>query len=286
MGTSKSKVPAPVELITPRALYNMQADLRSNHCVLDVRGRKHYDVSHCDLSACAASGPIEFPDPFDPTFTRAPVTRPFDLAIVYGADEDATCAEVFSRLNRRYARALRLARLIDYNAFAELYPYLMTGHALYVEGRLFPSQIDDRVFLSNYGVASNPAVVQLLGITHVINCTVDCPFVVLRECDPAVQLALLRIPVIDESDQQIGSYFRMASEFLAAALADHASRVLIHCKHGQSRSATVAAAFLIACRGHTTDTALALLKASRPKVSPNAGFVAQLRHFEQDALKA
>ena len=203
---------------------------------------------------------------------------------MFGAEEDATCAEVFSRLNRRYTRALRPARLVDHNAFAELYPFLMTGHPHYVEGRLFPSQIDDRVFLSNYGVASNPDVVRLLGITHVINCTVDCPFVVLPpECDPmAVQPALLRIPVIDESDQQIGSYFRVASEFLDAALADHVSRVLIHCKHGQSRSAAVAAAFLIACRGHTTDTALTSLKASRPKVSPNAGFVVQLRHFEQE----
>jgi hypothetical protein len=32
------------------------------------------------------------------------------------------------------------------------------------------------IYLSNFGVAGNVAVLHLLGITHVLNCTQDCPF--------------------------------------------------------------------------------------------------------------
>ena len=84
------------------------------------------------------------------------------------------------------------------------------------------------------------------------------------------------MPVVDEGDQDIAAHFERAIAFTEAALAS-GGRVLFHCKHGQSRSPTVLASWLVAGRGHSVDTALRHLKACRPKVSPNSGFVGQLR---------
>jgi len=58
--------------------------------------------------------------------------------------------------------------------------------------------------------------------------------------------------------------------------------VLVHCRHGQSRSATVVAAYLIAnkiCGG--VEEAMDFLKEKRPRVNPNDGFMEQLRKYEK-----
>lgn len=101
--------------------------------------------------------------------------------------------------------------------------------------------------------------------------------------------------VVDERDQQICNYFHQAIDFIENALQfnnnnnsdenQQPKRIIIHCKHGQSRSATVAAAWLIKCRGFTTDTSIEYLKKCRPKVSPNEGFIQQLRSFEESLPK-
>ena len=56
--------------------------------------------------------------------------------------------------------------------------------------------------------------------------------------------------------------------------------VLVHCYHGKSRSAALVTAFLMAKYRLGVDEALALLKRKRSVVSPNPGFMAQLRLWE------
>lgn len=242
-----------------------------------------------------------------------------------------------------------------------------------------------RVFLGNFGVASNGCALRLLGVTHVVNCTTDCPFppgclpalgaeeedgdspiiwaaedgevskggdwcggkylvpaqakapgssskhadpdheallraekrlvkaresgfaaaileaeTVIAEERMALDLAReqggrpfvgFRVPVIDEADQDIQQHFAHAIRFTDAALASGGT-VLFHCKHGQSRSPTVLAAWLVSQRRklgrqyHDVDSALGHLKSCRPKVAPNAGFVAQLRAFAETTRDA
>ena len=74
--------------------------------------------------------------------------------------------------------------------------------------------------------------------------------------------------------------------FLRRAVDSQSGHILIHCKHGQSRSATVLAAFMlhVARQAGTPKTAqevLAELKACRPRVSPNLGFLRQLDDFAE-----
>jgi protein-tyrosine phosphatase len=100
-----------------------------------------------------------------------------------------------------------------------------------------------------------------------------------------VLLQKLRVPVVDERDNQIKNYFDKANNFIESALRENeCNRVLIHCKHGQSRSATIAAAWLVAFSSHSVSSALSHLKYCRPKVRPNDGFIQQLHDFESSII--
>lgn len=56
--------------------------------------------------------------------------------------------------------------------------------------------------------------------------------------------------------------------------------VLIHCVGGFSRSAALAAAWLVSRAGATAEGAVAAVKRARPLAAPNSGFVEQLRGYE------
>lgn len=58
--------------------------------------------------------------------------------------------------------------------------------------------------------------------------------------------------------------------------------VLCHCHFGKSRSASIVAAYLIRYREMTTDEAIQFIKNKRSQVSPNQGYIDQLRIFENE----
>ena len=66
-------------------------------------------------------------------------------------------------------------------SFYSSFPFLHVDHEFYELGRLYPSLIategGTRLFLSNFGVASDPHTYHALGIKFVVNCTRDLPFV-------------------------------------------------------------------------------------------------------------
>ena len=103
-----------------------------------------------------------------------------------------------------------------------------------------------------------------------------------RPRPPAQQY--LTVDVLDGPQEPIGRHFARVNAFVAAARAAGGT-VLVHCHGGVSRAAALVLAFLIGREGLGFDEALAALRAVRPVVSPNPGFVAQLRAFEA-ALRA
>ena len=54
---------------------------------------------------------------------------------------------------------------------------------------------------------------------------------------------------------------------------------MVHCEAGVSRSAAVVVAFLMRDEGLPFDAAYARVRAARPCISPNLGFVAQLQEY-------
>jgi predicted protein tyrosine phosphatase len=84
----------------------------------------------------------------------------------------------------------------------------------------------------------------------------------------------------DAPSQNLLRHFNATNRWLAERLASK-STVLVHCRLGMSRSASLVAAFLIATRDLSLDDALVVLRSKRPIVAPNRGFLEQLAVFEE-----
>ena len=93
-----------------------------------------------------------------------------------------------------------------------------------------------------------------------------------------IRLKYLRIPIVDTATTQIFKYFEQSCRFIQSAI-DSKSKILIHCRHGQSRSASIMAAWLILNNRMSVEEALKFIKSKRPRISPNDGFVAQLNEW-------
>uniref|UniRef100_A0A1I7X3R8 protein-tyrosine-phosphatase n=1 Tax=Heterorhabditis bacteriophora TaxID=37862 RepID=A0A1I7X3R8_HETBA len=60
----------------------------------------------------------------------------------------------------------------------------------------------------------------------------------------------------------------------------NALKILVHCNAGISRSSTFVISYLMKYQQRTLDEALGMVKAVRPVIRPNDGFMHQLKMFE------
>jgi protein-tyrosine phosphatase len=90
---------------------------------------------------------------------------------------------------------------------------------------------------------------------------------------PGVEYLVL--PAVDAEDYDIRDDAVRAVRFIQDAVSKN-ERVLVHCRAGVSRSATVVLFYLILSEAYTLPSALLRLRRARPVVRPNAGF---LRHL-------
>jgi len=114
-----------------------------------------------------------------------------------------------------------------------------------------------------------------LGVTHVLNCAVECERVHVQHFDGYEHIAL-----DDHEHADAAAHFARAHRFIADALAAN-GRVFVHCQQGRSRAATLVCAHLL----HANDAwsladTLAYVRARRPHVDVNAGFLNQLIELE------
>jgi protein-tyrosine phosphatase len=100
----------------------------------------------------------------------------------------------------------------------------------------------------------------------------------LKDLYDRVDIKHLALFAHDIPNYDISVLFPQALKFIDENL--ETGNVLVHCFAGVSRSATVAAAFLMLKHGMSLNMALDLLKEKRDVVSPNPGFLAILRSFE------
>ncbi|KAF7366183.1 Dual specificity protein phosphatase 12-like isoform X1 [Mycena venus] len=139
------------------------------------------------------------------------------------------------------------------------------------------TEILPNLFLGSEAGARNLEMLRKRGITHILTVMVDP---VPRGATAAEDgFRRMQIPVQDWPDQELMTYFKDANNFIDAARVTAQEAVLVHCYQGVSRSATIVAAYLMASHPplHDDDSAaLAFLRARRPIVHPNSGFLAQL----------
>ncbi|KGO68490.1 Dual specificity phosphatase [Penicillium italicum] len=127
--------------------------------------------------------------------------------------------------------------------------------------------------------AKNKAALARADISHVLS--------VLR-LNPAEELEAfksyqhLSIGVDDVDDENLLEHFPAAIKFIQSGL-NGGGGVLVHCAMGKSRSAAICIAYLLHRQpgALTPQSALALVRQSRPLCEPNEGFMKQLELYHE-----
>lgn len=118
---------------------------------------------------------------------------------------------------------------------------------------------------------------QQLGVTHILR--LGCS--ALPKSHPK-HLQHLEVNILDLPDSDLLAAVRSQRCLDYIHNAREAGAVLVHCIAGISRSATVVTAYLM-CKDHISfDDALAIVRANRPRASPNSGFCEQLKFLETE----
>ena len=136
-----------------------------------------------------------------------------------------------------------------------------------------------RLYIGPFLYARSRAWLLRHEVTHVLNATKNA------SCLYEAELTYLRVPIDDNPIVKIEEHFEASNAFIARALADGGT-VLVHCHMGRSRSATLIAAYLMAEHGHSMQEAFNAVRAARPCIAPNTGFIKALWRYESQLTVA
>lgn len=149
------------------------------------------------------------------------------------------------------------------------------------------SRILPHLYLGGKDDAKDLTWLQSAGIKTIINCTPkkdDDPSGVPNYHEHSAQFVYKRVPFLDNASSAFQPALREALAVLESS--QHYGATLVHCVQGVSRSAAVAAAYVVRTYGLSLEAALGLLKQARPQVKPNTSFLAHLRAFETEICAA
>ncbi|XP_049695356.2 LOW QUALITY PROTEIN: protein phosphatase Slingshot [Helicoverpa armigera] len=143
-----------------------------------------------------------------------------------------------------------------------------------------PTEIFDHVYLGSEWNASNLEELQRNGVRHILNVT--------REIDnffPGM-FDYLNIRVYDDEKTDLLKHWDNTYKYINKAR-NAGSKVLVHCKMGISRSASVVIAYAMKAFNWNFEKALKHVKAKRSCIKPNTNFLNQLETYQGilDAMK-
>lgn len=150
------------------------------------------------------------------------------------------------------------------------------------------AEIVPGLFLGSWRAAADGELLRRCGVEHVLNlCEGDtCDAGPFRwsgqehhvEAWPRVR-SRRWLPARDDPSFDLAAHFEAALEFLRDHL-DAGRSVLVHCRAGASRSATVVLAHLMTRHRLRLSEAESLAASRRPDVCPNSGFRRQLEALD------
>jgi protein-tyrosine phosphatase len=130
--------------------------------------------------------------------------------------------------------------------------------------------VPKQIYISSFTVANDLALLQRNEVTHILNLAAD-----ICENRFPDKFIYATYYVKDSSGEDISMLFYRTLEWIQAAL--HAGgRVLVHCKEGVSRSATMVIAYLMWTNHLSFKEAHEIVRRVRPICNPNPGFTFHL----------
>eukprot|EP00667_Euglena_gracilis_P006763 EG_transcript_6825 len=140
--------------------------------------------------------------------------------------------------------------------------------------KVFPDQILDFLFIGSLRTAQEQRVYDDLQINRVITCGLGMSITLGEGMDQ------LLLALADTVDANLSGHLQKGIDYIADAKAKN-EKVLVHCFAGLSRSASLVCAYLMRENRWTFEQSLDFVRAARPNVCPNEGFVKQLQLFEK-----
>lgn len=135
-----------------------------------------------------------------------------------------------------------------------------------------PAKIIEHLYLGSQDCC-DLVVLDQYNIKHVLSLGVDAP---VKNCD--INYRFIKMLDLDRTD--LHKYLGDCINFIENAL-NSKENILVHCNAGVSRSASIVIAYLILKSSLSFESALALVKAARPCIRPNDGFMIQLRNLRK-----
>ncbi len=180
---------------------------------------------------------------------------------------------------------------LDFDEFYGAYPkcafaYIGTdfpSQSMRNPAKDYPTEIMPQfMYLGNYYDASDSDILSHLEITHIVDATGEK---LSQATADKLGIAYLPIHIWDIEGADITQHFDQVFEFLDQARSNLRGKVIVHCRAGISRSATLVLAYMLRTRmSDNLQSALRLVLTERPYVLPNSSFREQLRNYEQCEL--
>lgn len=135
------------------------------------------------------------------------------------------------------------------------------------------TEIFPHVYLGSEWNASNLEELQNNGVGYILNVTKEIDNFYPGTFD------YLNIRVYDDEKTELLKHWDSTFKYIAQ-VKDRGSKVLVHCKMGISRSASVVIAYAMKAFNMSLEEALALVKKKRTCIKPNQAFCNQLKTYE------
>lgn len=136
------------------------------------------------------------------------------------------------------------------------------------------TEIDEFLFLGDFSAALSEQIIEEFGIKHVVQ---------LFEVEPPECVERLLIPIRGGKTTDIQPVLKKALGYISRAIGQKQT-VLVHCKHGRNRSASIVIAYLMAKNQWDFETAYSYVYKKRPILRIKPKVIELLKKASLDEL--